>query len=117
MKEPKILPCGYTACFNCLKQLQRDILNKEIEIKTFLCPIKLCSKEHSMKYFESKLIPNGYLIDLLYQNIDFIATDIITRKKMTLKIVDGNLCFNVTLISQFELIQKLFILFYRNKEI
>ena len=85
LKEPKMLPCGYTACTECIA----NALDKSGTLK---CPFEKCKEKHAIKSIDS-LIKNVMVNEIIDDNLVLIADHIASKIKRRITSFKGRLLF------------------------
>ena len=70
-KEPKVLPCGETACLNCIKRE----LNSTCELK---CPFKKCNSVHVIPNV-NELVANSLIENSIDENLEYLTKNLVSN--------------------------------------
>jgi hypothetical protein len=65
LKNPKILPCGFTSCYDCIKSNLQ--INSQLN-----CPFEKCKQVHEIDNADN-LITNSIIETAIDENMDFLT--------------------------------------------
>lgn len=73
LKEPKVLPCGYTVCSECIRKLIKTNNNK-----IFKCNFENCKQEHQINDINN-LGQNHLVETVLNENLKYLSHDLLQK--------------------------------------
>ena len=83
LKEPRVLPCGYTCCKDCI--LDELAINN----KKFKCNFENCQREHLIVDIE-QLGKNHLVAKVLNENINYLSNDLLKKLLIQFQNFIGN---------------------------
>jgi hypothetical protein len=85
LKEPRVLPCGYTVCKDCI--LNTFVQNNS---KKFKCNFDNCQREHLIVDIDH-LGQNHLVVKVLNENIKYLSNDLLKKLQIEFENFKGNL--------------------------
>ena len=86
LKDPRVLPCGYTMCKECI------IDSMLINDKKFKCNFENCQREHLIADIE-QLGKNHLVAKVLTENINYLSNDLLKKLQSQFENFKGKMNF------------------------
>ena len=93
LKHPKVLPCGNTACFDCIRRM---IAENNSKIK---CDFDSCNQTHAISN-PNDLLTNLIIEEALQNNVHILADSVLNNIEAELKFFEGTIFEPVLNISK-----------------